>query len=164
MTLIGQDTDQIADAQRELSRIGVDHLVGRASGDIAALTGGSALRSYRVVDFGHLAAVLAAGADVTVLDVRQSGEFADGHVRGAVNVALHDLMGALASLPAEGEVWIHCASGYRASVAASLLDREGLRVVLIDDGFDHAAELGLVTTAQDDDEPVPSGPAGTRYP
>ena len=42
-----------------------------------------------------------------------------------------------------GELWVHCASGYRASIAASLLDRAGRDVVFIDDSFDSAVEAGL---------------------
>jgi rhodanese-related sulfurtransferase len=38
---------------------------------------------------------------------------------------------------------VHCASGYRASIAASLLDRAGHDVILIDDAYSHAVELGL---------------------
>jgi rhodanese-related sulfurtransferase len=43
-------------------------------------------------------------------------------------------------------LWVHCASGYRASIAASLLDRAGRDVVLIDDSFDDAVAAGLITT------------------
>jgi hydroxyacylglutathione hydrolase len=32
-------------------------------------------------------------------------------------------------------VWVHCATGYRASIAASMLDRAGRRVVLVDDDW-----------------------------
>ena len=42
-----------------------------------------------------------------------------------------------------GEVWVHCAGGYRATVAAGLLDRAGRDVVLIDDDFAHVRELGI---------------------
>ena len=42
-----------------------------------------------------------------------------------------------------GEVWVHCAGGYRASVAASLLDAAGRRPVAIDDSFDNATAAGL---------------------
>jgi rhodanese-related sulfurtransferase len=79
---------------------------------------------------------------VTVLDVRQSGEFADSHVDHAVNIALHELAGRVGEVPA-GEVWVHCASGYRASIAASILDRHERDVVLIDDEFRRAEELNL---------------------
>jgi hydroxyacylglutathione hydrolase len=145
LTLIGDDTKQIADAQRELSRIGVERLTGSASGDIRDLADGEQLSSYRVADFGELAAVH--GADgVLVLDVRQHDEFDSGHVRDAVNVALHELAERIAEIPADRELWIHCASGYRASVAAALLDRHDRRVVLINDAYDNAEKLNITTS------------------
>lgn len=144
LTLISDDTKQIADAQRELARIGVERLTGSASGDIRALADGSELRRYRVADFGDLADVLD-DDDLVVLDVRQTGEFDSGHVRDAVNVALHELPERIADIPADRELWIHCASGYRASVAAALLDRYDLDVVLIDDEFANAEKLGITS-------------------
>ena len=60
-------------------------------------------------------------------------------IDGAVNIPLHELPGRLDEVPA-GEVWVHCAGGYRASVAASLLDAAGRRLVAVDDSFDNAAE------------------------
>ncbi|MFP1154995.1 MBL fold metallo-hydrolase [Mycobacterium sherrisii] len=141
LTLIGDDDKQIADAQRQLSRIGIDNLIGSASGDIDDLSGGSALRRYRVADFGELADALDDG--VLVLDVRQPHEFDDSHIPGALNVALHELPDRLDEIPAAPELWIHCASGYRASIAAALLDRHDRRVVLIDDSYDNAEKLAL---------------------
>lgn len=43
----------------------------------------------------------------------------------------------------DGTVWVHCAGGMRAAVAASLLDAAGREVVAVDDGFDAATEAGL---------------------
>lgn len=150
LTLIGDDAKQIADAQRQLSRIGVERITGGASGDIRDLADGKPLRSYRVADFGELAAVLAHD-DVLVLDVRQRHEFEAGRVRGAVNIAVHELPERLAEIPADRELWIHCASGYRASIAAAVLDRHRRRVVLIDDAYDNAERLAITTpdTASD---------------
>ena len=145
LTLIGDDTQQIADAQRELARIGVDRLAGSASGDIRALAAGAELRSHRVADFGDLTDVLD-DDDLLVLDVRQTGEFESGHVRGAVNIALHELPDRIAKIPSDRELWIHCATGYRASVAAALLDRHDRRVVLIDDEYGNAEKLGITST------------------
>ncbi|MDT5146232.1 MAG: hypothetical protein QOC58_877, partial [Mycobacterium sp.] len=110
LTLIGDDAQQVADAQRELARIGVDRITGSATGDIRALAAEEQLRSYRVAAFEDLAAVLNDDR-VVVLDVRQEGEYDAGHVRGAVNVALHDLPQRLRELPEDRELWIHCASG-----------------------------------------------------
>jgi hydroxyacylglutathione hydrolase len=42
-------------------------------------------------------------------------------------------------------VWVHCASGYRASVAASILDRHDHPVALIDDEFEQAEKLGITS-------------------
>jgi len=145
LTLIGDDTKQIADAQRELARIGVDRLTGSASGDIRDLTDGTELRSYRVAEFAALADLLDDDG-VTVLDVRQPGEFDGSHVRGALNIALHELSERIAEIPADHELWIHCASGYRASIAAALLDRHDRRVVLIDDDFGSAEKLKITTS------------------
>ncbi|CAM3573500.1 rhodanese-like domain-containing protein [Mycobacterium colombiense] len=144
LTLIGDDAKQIGDAQRELSRIGIDRLTGSASGDIHDIAGDEELRSYRVADFGELAEVL--GDDrVLVLDVRQRAEFDSGHIRGAVNVALHELPERVDDLPSDRELWIHCLSGYRASMAAALLDRRHRPVVLIDDSYDNAEKLKLTS-------------------
>lgn len=147
LTLIGDDADQIAEARRELARIGVDNLTGSATGDIENLAAGSPLRSYRVADFAALAEALAEKTEAgtpAVLDVRQDGEFADGHIDGAVNIPLHGLSRRLGEVP-DGEVWVHCASGYRSSIAASMIDRGDRTVVLVDDSFDQAGKAGLVS-------------------
>ena len=51
VTLIGDDVQQVADAQRELVRIGVDRVAGAATGPIESLDAGQGLRSYPVSDF-----------------------------------------------------------------------------------------------------------------
>lgn len=142
LTLIGDNESQIADARRELARIGVDNLTGSAVGDVHTLTAGTPLRSYRVADFADLAEVLGTRRPA-VLDVRQSGEFDDGHIPGALNIPLHEISRRIDEVPG-GDVWVHCASGYRSSIAASLIDRADRAVVLIDDDFEKAEDLGLV--------------------
>ncbi|MEO7079047.1 rhodanese-like domain-containing protein [Rhodococcus sp. BP22] len=141
LTLIGESSEQIAEATRELARIGIDRPSGSAVGDIHSLVGDGELRSYEVSDFAGLGSA-AGEREVLVLDTRQHSEYADGHIPGAVNIPLHELPHRLEELPA-GEMWVHCASGYRASIAASLLDRADRSVVLIDDDYDSAVELGL---------------------
>lgn len=146
LTLIGEDAQQVADAERELARIGVDRLTGGATGDIRALADGTPLRSYRVASFKDLVEVVDDGG-VTVVDVRQPHEFDSGHVRDAINIAVHELPERLGELPQDRELWIHCASGYRASIAAALLDRHQRRVVLIDDDYDNAEKLDITSAS-----------------
>ena len=130
-------------ARWELARIGVDNVTGSAAGDISSLAGGDALQSYRVAAFDDLAGALDRD-EVTVLDVRQTTEFDDGHIRGALNIPLHELLARRDEVPA-GEIWVHCGSGYRASIACSLIERADRAVVLIDDAFDKAPESALVS-------------------
>ncbi|GAB3084896.1 MBL fold metallo-hydrolase [Micromonospora schwarzwaldensis] len=149
ITLLAQTPDQVADAQRELVRIGIDRPAAQATGDPGQWAGDrSELRELTVADFPALAAAQAgdtpAGlpAPQVVLDVRMTNEWRAGHVDGAVHVPLPDLPGRLADVPT-GTVWVHCGSGYRATAAASLLANAGRDVVLIDDAFARAEASGV---------------------
>jgi rhodanese-related sulfurtransferase len=55
---------------------------------------------------------------------------------------LQQIPAHLSELP-PGRLWVHCQSGYRAGVAASLLDRAGRDVTLIDDDFSNVGASGL---------------------
>ena len=143
LTLIGENTDQVAQARRELVRIGIDELDGAAVGEIGTLSARAELRSYRVASFADLADVLD-NKGLTILDVRQRQEYEGGHIPGALNIPLHKLAERMSDVP-EGEIWVHCASGYRSSIAASLIDRPGRTVVLVDDDYDNAEKLQLTS-------------------
>lgn len=77
-----------------------------------------------------------------VLDVRMTNEWHNSHIEGAVHIPLYEVNDRITEIPT-GAVWVHCGSGYRAATAASLLDRAGRTVVLIDDMFGHASEAGI---------------------
>ena len=151
LTLIGESAEQVADAQRMLVRIGIDELKGSATGTADQLSAGAPTSSYPRHTFAELPGALVGAAsatddDAVLLDVRRDDEYATGHIPGAAHVPMHQLLANLdALLP--GELWVHCASGYRASIAASLLERAGRTVVFIDDSFDHAVDLGLTTSS-----------------
>ena len=152
LTLIGDSAEQVAEARRELVRIGIDELAGAAVGDVAALAGGEGIRSYPVADFAALADVMQQRT-VLVVDARRHDERARGGVRGSLHIPLHELIGRVDEVP-DGEVWVYCGSGYRASVAASVLDRPGRQVVLVDDEYDAACAAGLTEApAADQDAP-----------
>ncbi len=115
----------------DLVRIGADRPAGAAGSGLREWAASGELRSYRRATSAELADEIER-ADVVVLDVRRDDEWSTGHFRTAVHVPLDQLDDRLSEIP-DGEVWVHCASGYRASIAASLLDRAGRRVMLIDD-------------------------------
>jgi len=140
LTLVADEPGQIAQAQRELSRIGIDELRGAATGGVDELSAGKT-SSYRAVSFSELAGVL--GKDgIVVLDVRRPDEWDAGHLAAAVHIPFWELEDRLAEVP-RGEVWVHCAGGFRASISASILDRAGRQVVLVDDDWEKAIALEL---------------------
>ena len=63
-----------------------------------------------------------------IVDVRREAEFADGHVAGALSIPLETLTdpGTMADFDDKDNIYIHCASGYRSMVAASLFKRQGI--------------------------------------
>jgi hydroxyacylglutathione hydrolase len=143
VTLVGDTPEQVAQAQRDLCRIGLEHLAGAATGALERLAEGIGLRSYPSVDFAELARALGAGEPVVVLDVRRDDEWESaGHLPDAIHVPIHELLERIDELPA-GRLWVHCAAGFRAAVAASLLDRAGRDVVVVDDDFSRARAAGL---------------------
>ncbi|WP_040491174.1 MBL fold metallo-hydrolase [Ilumatobacter nonamiensis] len=138
VTLVADDADDIAEAQRQLVRVGIDRPAGAATGGLASWSGDADRSDYAVTDFATLHAV----PDPSILDTRRNGEFASGHVAGATHIPLHELLDRLDEVPS-GLIHVHCQSGYRASIAASLLDRAGRDVVLVDDSYDNAPDAGF---------------------
>ena len=145
LTLIGDSAEQVALAQRDLARIGIDRLAAAATGTTEHLAAGR-LSSYPVTDFAGLAASWG-GTGMVVLDVRRPDEWRAGHLAGAVHIPFWELEHRTGEVPA-GTVWAHCASGFRAAIVASLLDRAGRRVVHVDDDWERAAALGLPVTTE----------------
>jgi hydroxyacylglutathione hydrolase len=140
VTLLGETPEDIAEAQRELVRIGIDRPAAAATGGPEDWTDCEPA-SFRTGTFADLEHVRH-HRKVVVLDVRRVDEFESTAIAGAVNIPIHELPRRVAEVPA-GEVWVHCASGYRASVAASFLDAAGRTLVAIDDSFENAARVGL---------------------
>lgn len=144
VTLVGDHPEQVADGQRQLVRIGIDGLAGGATGSTLELAAGR-VSGYPVRSFQDLGAVLGR-PEVTVLDVRRPDEWNAGHLFGACHIPFWEVEERVGEVPA-GEVWVHCAVGLRAALAASILDRAGRRPVLVADDWTRVAELGLPTTA-----------------
>ena len=128
LTLIAETPQQVADARRQMIRIGIDRINGAAIGRPEDLVHSRPLRSYPVSDFAGLAAAMKSARKkrepITVLDARRDDERAGGGVRGSLHIPIHRLLARIDEVP-PGEVWVYCGSGYRASIAASLLARAG---------------------------------------
>ena len=139
LTLVGSHED-VENAIRDLSRIGIDSPDAALGTDPAQLAPNAPVTSYPQLGWEEMHETRP--ADEKVLDVRRVDEYTASHLPGAVNIPLHELLGRLGQVPA-GRLWVHCGSGYRAGIAASLLERAGHDVVHINAMFDDAEASGV---------------------
>ena len=103
---------------RSLAGIGLDRLAGY--GDAAALDRRPAdrLQTIRAIGLDELSGMI---GQVSLLDVRSRAEWTAGHLPGAQNIPLGELDQCLALLPTGRPIVVHCQTGARAAIAASLL-------------------------------------------
>jgi hydroxyacylglutathione hydrolase len=131
VVLLGDDERAIAEAQRMLARIGYDRLVGRSTVDEEGLSVHDRLVSSRLARFPELAET--APHERVVLDVRDGWEWESGHHPDALHIPFHELPERLGEVPEDRPVWVYCATGARATMAVSLLERSGREAILVDD-------------------------------
>ena len=143
LTLVGDAPEQVAEAQRELVRIGIDRPAAQATAPVDQLAGGRGLASFPTATFGDLAAVRERDAEAVILDVRRDTEWRAGHVAGALHIPLHELLNRTDEVPADRPVHVHCAGGFRATIAASVLDAAGKDVTAVIGAFEEADAAGL---------------------
>jgi glyoxylase-like metal-dependent hydrolase (beta-lactamase superfamily II) len=108
--------DRLAEAVMRLARVGLETVVGYLDGGVEAWP--EPLEMLHQLD---PAALDARRDSLQVLDVRGPGEYAGGHVPNARNLPLPDLPARVRELDPAAPVAIICASGYRSSLAASIL-------------------------------------------
>ena len=108
-----------------LGRIGLDRVAGFLDGGMDALGSRAELlcRTERIAA-GTLAELRQTDTPPVVVDVRTDKEWREKRIAGSLNIPLNHLLERLSEIPA-GVAVVHCASGYRSSVAASLLARAG---------------------------------------
>lgn len=112
-----------------LSRVGMDNILGYLEGGIAAWqAAGKPLDLIIDVEADELAMDIPHDDRLEVLDVRQPGEYENGHVKGANNLPLSEFTDILklAMVDTDANLYVHCAGGYRSVIACSLLKRQGI--------------------------------------
>jgi len=142
------DPGSEVEAATRLGRIGFDMTAGYLEGGMQPLADAPELvdRIERVTA-GYLVDQLASADPPLVIDVRSVPEWEAGHIEQARNVPLERLPHRLGELPLDRPVVVHCASSYRATIAASLLRRAGLADVAVLVGGIAAWEAAQLETA-----------------
>jgi glyoxylase-like metal-dependent hydrolase (beta-lactamase superfamily II)/rhodanese-related sulfurtransferase len=117
------------EAAVRLGRIGFDHIVGYLTDGMLSLASRPDLTATTERVSAPLAAERLSGPGAPlVVDVRTPGEYQQKSVHGSVNVPLNHLTERLQDLSKDRPLLVHCAGGYRSSIAASLLQQHGYEV------------------------------------
>ena len=128
----GQGIDTLA---RALAGIGLDRIAGYADAGTIDARPADRLQTITAMGLAELTGAAASGA-VTLLDVRSRAEWSAGHLPGAVNIPLGELEACLSTLPRGRPIVVHCQTGARAAIAASLLSARDVKDVrLFGGGF-----------------------------
>jgi glyoxylase-like metal-dependent hydrolase (beta-lactamase superfamily II)/rhodanese-related sulfurtransferase len=133
------DPGREQEAALRLGRIGFDNVAGYLDGGMLALEDRPELvERVERITVATLLEQLEEPDPPYVLDVRAESEHAEGGIDGSVNIPLGHLRERLADLPGDRPIVVHCSSGFRSSIAAS---------ILLAEGFDSVADLvgGLST-------------------
>jgi rhodanese-related sulfurtransferase/glyoxylase-like metal-dependent hydrolase (beta-lactamase superfamily II) len=115
------------EAALRLGRIGFDHVKGYMKGGMEALAGRPDLVwPTKRVSAPMVAEELASADPPLLLDIRNPREWATKHIAGSVNVPLNHLQERIAEIPRDRRIAVHCAGGYRSSIAAGILHQYGI--------------------------------------
>jgi glyoxylase-like metal-dependent hydrolase (beta-lactamase superfamily II)/rhodanese-related sulfurtransferase len=147
--LVAEDGERVAEARMRLARVGVENVVGYLAGGVLAWHESRRLLARtEQIAVDELSRRLESGEAGQVLDVRRPGEWTAGHIGSARHLPLHELEAHARELDRNSPVAIICASGYRSSIATSLLERAGFaKATNVVGGMNawHAASLPAVT-------------------
>ena len=131
IVLAGGTDAQHLEAHRQLHRIGFDGVAGALDGGMDAWqSSGRAVSTFETKDIEDMAEWILSAEPMTVVDTRDEHEWSAGHVPGAVHIYVPDVSYRAGEIPREAPVAVHCASGYRAGIAASLLEQAGLTRII----------------------------------
>jgi rhodanese-related sulfurtransferase len=115
------------EAALRLGRIGFDHVKGYMNGGMEALAGRPDLVwPTERISAPEVAEELASADPPLLVDIRNPREWAAKHIDGSVNVPLNHLQERIAEIPRDRRIAVHCAGGYRSSIAASILHQYGI--------------------------------------
>ena len=145
--LIADTEDQVDEARMRLARVGIEDVRGYLDGGVdgwkRARFETAQLPQMTVHELGRRLE----DPDLRVLDVRRQGEWDAAHIATADWYPLDRFKAALPELEHNGKIAVHCKSGYRSMIAASLLQRAGHDVINVTGGFDAWEQAQLPSTA-----------------
>ncbi|MFN7670270.1 MAG: MBL fold metallo-hydrolase [Planctomycetota bacterium] len=146
LLLVGDDAE-VKEGSFRLRRIGYDLVAGRLPPDAAAWrAGGLNVRATKGITPPELHALMQAGKEPVVVDVRTADEYGDLRLGDVGNIPVTEHERFAKALGTEMEVVMVCNSAYRSSLAVGLAERHGMRHVRsLEGGLDAWIAAGLPT-------------------
>jgi len=137
--LVGEDADHLRESQLRLARVGIENVHAYLQDGVAGWIAEGYELDYipqiTVEEFSEL--LEKEGDHIAVLDVREPGEVEAAAMDSSIRIPLGQLQNRTAELDASKLIVVHCKSGYRSSVATSILRRAGFRdIANLTGGFD----------------------------
>ncbi|MCB0600168.1 MAG: MBL fold metallo-hydrolase [Saprospiraceae bacterium] len=131
-----------------LARVGYDHAIGYLQGGFAAWkAAGEEVDTIEALDVPTLAAMMKSGEKLHILDVRKPGEWSAEHVDGASHFPLDFINDHMSEINRDDTYYLHCRSGYRSTIAASILKSRGFeKIVDVVGTFEDMIAAGIPTT------------------
>jgi len=120
-------TECVKEAVIRLGRIGYDHIAGYLKGGMESLLSRTDLlkRTERITSLTLSDKILSDNPPI-LIDVRTVNEWESGHIKGSINIPLNQIKERISEIPKDKELVVQCASGYRSSIALSLLEMNNL--------------------------------------
>lgn len=129
--LVGEPGEDLELAVRRLVRVGLDRIEGQLEGGMQTwIAAGYEIESIPQLPIPRLRAALQRADPMTLLDVRTEEEWTAGHIDGAIHIFGGELPDRVDEIPQDRPLAVICGSGYRSTVAASVLRRAGRTDVL----------------------------------
>jgi hydroxyacylglutathione hydrolase len=126
--LVGDAQSDLDEARRSFLRIGLDQVCGSLRGGIRSwIEEGKDQAHIPQSSVRELKQLLQNEKAPFLLDVRSPSEWRSGRISGSINIPLGELQKRLNELPTEEVLYVICGSGYRSSIATSILARTGRR-------------------------------------
>ncbi len=129
--LLVTDPGRGAEAVERLSRVGFDNTLGYLDGGILAWKSyGGEVETIDTIKGDAFGDALTAGKAQHIIDARKPTEYEGGHLSTATNLPLSELNARMGEIDRDTTVYIHCGSGYRSTIATSLLKSRGYEKVV----------------------------------
>jgi len=127
LIIVADSMAEVDEAVVRLARVGIETVTGFLTGGMHGWDeAGLKASTTAQLPLDELRRLKQEDSSLQIVDVRREGEYQNGHVPNAVNVTLAHLEQELSSVPPGRPTAVICASGYRSSIATSILERHGL--------------------------------------